>query len=84
VDYADEPHTIIHAMASLVRVAPSYRLQQPGRKIASGVAPRRRTAMDFGHDQRFRTTLGLSEAAPTTNQTGLYLTTFSSLRVGRR
>ena len=66
VDYADEPHTIIHAMASLVRVAPSYRLRQQSRKNASGVAPPRRAAMDFGHDQRFRTTLGLSEAAPTT------------------
>jgi hypothetical protein len=28
--------------------------------MASGVAPRRRTEMDFGHDQRFGTTLGLS------------------------
>ena len=43
VDYADEPHTIIHAMASLVRVAPSYRLRQQSRKNASGVAPPRRT-----------------------------------------
>jgi hypothetical protein len=28
--------------------------------MASSVAPRRRTKMDFGHEQRFRTTLGLS------------------------
>ena len=47
------------ALASLVRVATSYRLQ-PSRTMASGVAPRRRTEMEFGHDQRFRTTLGLS------------------------
>jgi hypothetical protein len=46
-------------MASLVRVASSYCLQPSG-TMASGMAPRRRTKMDFGHDQRFRTTLGLS------------------------
>ena len=57
---ADAPHTIIPAMASLVRVATGYRLQ-PSRRMASGVAPRRRTEMDFGHQQRFGTTLGLSE-----------------------
>lgn len=46
-------------MASLVRVASSYRLR-PNGKMASGVAPGRRTEMEFGHDQRFGTTLGLS------------------------
>jgi len=31
--------------------------------MASGMALRRRTEMDFGHNQRFGTTLGLSEGS---------------------
>ena len=54
--------TVSHALASLVRVASSYRPQSSG-TTASSVVPVCRTEMDFGQDQRSGTTLGLSEAS---------------------
>jgi hypothetical protein len=57
---ADASPPIRHALASLVRLASSFHLQ-PRRKTANGVARPRRTKMDFGFNQRFGTTLGLSE-----------------------
>ena len=57
---AVESSTVSHALASLVRVASSYR-PQSSRTTASSVAPLCRTEMDFGQDQRSGTTLGLSE-----------------------
>jgi hypothetical protein len=46
--------------------------------MASSVAPRRRTEMDFGHGQRFRTTLGLS-AGPDWGEGPLVRAAFGSL-----
>src|SRR5262249_41301579 len=59
-------HTIIHAMASLVRVASSTALQPP-RTAAHRVAHVRRTKMDARHHQRLRSTMGLSEDSDLTD-----------------
>jgi hypothetical protein len=52
---------IKHALASLVRMASSYR-PQPSGKTTSGVARQRRTK-DFGRNQWFGTTLDLSASS---------------------
>jgi len=54
-----ESSAVSHALASLVRVASSYR-PRPSRTTASSVAPVRRTKMDVGHHQRFGAAMGLS------------------------
>ena len=53
--------TVSHALASLVRMAPSAALQPPW-TAAHRVVDLRRAKMDARYHQRLRPTMGLSEA----------------------
>ena len=67
---AVESSAVSHALASLVRVASSYR-PRPSRTTASSVAPICRTEMDRRRHHRFGTTLGLSEDSDKINPKGV-------------